>query len=629
MIKKWEEENKVKKFLKAVGSFVKRHKKVVIIISIVIIIALVALVVLNIRKKDISEIAAANQMETVALEKRNLSKSVSVTGIIESADSRSISTDLNDIEITNVNVEIGDTVKAGDVICEFNTEEIEQSLEDSKTSLGVSESETSISISAAQRSLAEAQETQSIESEREDDSVNEAYSKLQDAISDEDEALTTYQEAQDDTSDKKVARADAKEASDKAKEAKAEAKDTYEKELDILNAMTSGEDTTEQDNIVSEAKTEYENASTAYDTAKDAYTTAKAAYTAAVEAEVEPKSAYEDACDTSSTVNEAYDNAVEQRDDTNRNNESNVANQQDSVSKAKLSATTSNTSNKTLVQNYEKQMNKSVVTAPRDGVVTSVSVETGDIYTGGEIVVIQDCEQFIVEAPVDEYDISDISEGLDVVVKTDATGDEELNGIISFVPPTADVTTSSSTSTSATYTIKINLVDTNERLRVGMTAKTSILLDSRENVFAVPYDCIQTNANGDSVIYVIDNSALSENMDISNETGNVPREQNTSEDLTIGDANNTKPEVDTTNGKSAGRANQVSGNGQLSGVTTNQKEIIVEEGMESDYYVEISSDELTERMQVVMESSTTNSTNSNKQSSILGGGNMGGMRGGF
>lgn len=52
------------------------------------------------------------------------------------------------------------------------------------------------------------------------------------------------------------------------------------------------------------------------------------------------------------------------------------------------------------------------------------------------MLVIQDNSSFIVEASVDEYDIADISKGMSVVIKTDATGDQELDGEVIYVVDT-------------------------------------------------------------------------------------------------------------------------------------------------------------------------------------------------
>ena len=72
-----------------------------------------------------------------------------------------------------------------------------------------------------------------------------------------------------------------------------------------------------------------------------------------------------------------------------------------------------------------------------------------------------------------------------------------------------------------------------------MIAKCSIILKEVRDVYAVPYDAVHTNRDGDSVLYVEDESG-------------------------------------------------------------GQSQVAVTKGMESDYYVEVSGDELRENLQVII-----------------------------
>ncbi len=101
---------------------------------------------------------------------------------------------------------------------------------------------------------------------------------------------------------------------------------------------------------------------------------------------------------------------------------------------------------------------------------------------------------------------------------------------------------SSTASSSGGYEIKIDVKTEDERLRMGLTAKCSIILEEVRDVYAVPYDAIQENSEGSTVVYVSEK---------------------------------------TEKGYSS-------------------KEILVEKGMESDYYVEISGDELRDGLQILI-----------------------------
>ena len=227
-----------------------------------------------------------------------------------------------------------------------------------------------------------------------------------------------------------------------------------------------------------------------------------------------------------------------------------------------------------------------------DGTVTGIGVSAGDTYNGGDAVEISDLTSFQVTTTVTEYDITSIEKGQRVVILTDATGDEELEGEITYVALTSSSSStlssgtsssggdsmgmggSSSSSSSDGYEIVITLKSAPDNIRVGMTAKCSIIINEADDVYAVPYDAIHEDESGNNVIYVLDSSG-------------------------------------------------------------NQKNITVEKGMESDYYVEVKSDELSEGLSVIIPTDSTTSSDSSSDSSdsgaldgLMGGGGQGGGPGG-
>lgn len=228
------------------------------------------------------------------------------------------------------------------------------------------------------------------------------------------------------------------------------------------------------------------------------------------------------------------------------------------------------------------------VVAPFSGYITAINVSEGNNYTQGNTVfTIANTDSFVVEATVDEYDIASLSEGLSAVVKFDATDDEEFTGTLTYVAVTADSTTSTSSSSSSSsggsssgsssgsgssssstsYEVKITLDSADERLRVGMTAKASVILESVTDAYAVAYDCVETDADGNSYVTAVD------------EQGNE-----TKIDVTL--------------------------------------------GLESDYYVQIISDEITEGMSVkATAASTSSKSESNSEDSMLKMGGQGGQGG--
>jgi len=167
----------------------------------------------------------------------------------------------------------------------------------------------------------------------------------------------------------------------------------------------------------------------------------------------------------------------------------------------------------------DKRIDACVMRAPSAGTVTEVKVKAGDIYTGGMACMVEGEDIMEVRSYVDEYDVPDVSVGMQAVLKTDATRNDELPGTVTFVAPkpessgTGGLDLSSliegagisssmlsmmggSGSSSARYRVMISLDQVSERLRLGMNVRVSIVTDRAENVMTVPYDALQKDEDG-------------------------------------------------------------------------------------------------------------------------------------
>lgn len=251
-----------------------------------------------------------------------------------------------------------------------------------------------------------------------------------------------------------------------------------------------------------------ESCSSAYST----YKSAKSAYETAEQAISEAQSAYEKAKSNTSQAYSAYSQAQSAREQAQDQYDSTVEQAEKTYEKAKLQdqlVSDDDALNK--IEDYEEQLDDCTVYASMSGTITALNVEEDNVFEGGTIYEIQDVHNFIVDATVDEYDVVNLEKGQTAYVKTDSLGDEELEGVVTYVAPTGTSgQTMGSSSGTASYEIQITLNEPQEKLRAGMTASVSIALEESKDALAVPYDCVQTNADGDSVIYVDDNGEKKE-----------------------------------------------------------------------------------------------------------------------
>lgn len=599
-----------------------KHKKAVILIVVIIVIVVVGMLVTsNMKKKREMLMESMNQTETAFLEKRTLVSSISATGTVKSVDSKEVSVALSNVEVESLPVSVGDAVEEGDVICIFDSEDIEQNLADAKASLTATTGKSKIDVSSAERSLAEAETTRNIEAERADQNVADAWNDYLESVTDLEEAEDDWDEAIATRNEKKgeyeYRQQRLEEAKTKMENAKASSgqSGTYETAFtdalatfksyveantdimvyngaldkiyltspDLQNLVVGTDfvvtDTDKQQRVTNDLdslkslQTQYQNsvaADAAYQKALSEYQALeqevaswKTKYEAAEKEVSSYESAYEQAESASDSKLDAYDQQVENQEDSTRNNASTVASKTDNLSTARYNASVSGTSDQQKVKDYEEQLSRCTVTAPMSGVVTAVNLEEGDLYNGTAIVTIEDTSAYEISTEIDEYEIGKIREGQKVVIKTNGTGDEELDGTVKSIAPRA-----TAGGTEVTYEVIVSIDTPNELLRMDMTAKLSIILENKENVLTVPYEAVREAEDGTYYIEVV-----KEDMDMQPEDGEPEKESD-------GAAGNTIREVKT-------------------------ERITVEKGIESDYYIEVIGEALTEGMEVVVPKTST------------------------
>ena len=140
------------------------NKKKWIILAVVccVVIAAATMVIFSGKKNRAGE-NVVPMPQTAEVERRTLVESVSATGKVASSESKTVTALVTGVEIKTVDVEVGDTVAEGDLLCTLDTSTLEQNLADARASLSAAQEKAQISVSSAQRSLEEAQASRNIE----------------------------------------------------------------------------------------------------------------------------------------------------------------------------------------------------------------------------------------------------------------------------------------------------------------------------------------------------------------------------------------------------------------------------------------------------------------------------------
>ncbi|TGE34771.1 HlyD family efflux transporter periplasmic adaptor subunit [Desulfosporosinus fructosivorans] len=170
----------------------------------------------------------------------------------------------------------------------------------------------------------------------------------------------------------------------------------------------------------------------------------------------------------------------------------------------KIKANQDLNTNKIALQKLEKDLADSVIKAPITGTVTSIYAVVGAIENG-LLFVVEDTDNLKVTTNVKEYDMGKVNPEQIVYIKSDATGDKIINGRIVSISPssTKDAAGKSNTSSNVIFETRVDVIDKNPGLKIGMNARLNIILDKKSNVYAVPYEAITKNSNNQDVVYAI------------------------------------------------------------------------------------------------------------------------------
>lgn len=137
------------------------------------------------------------------------------------------------------------------------------------------------------------------------------------------------------------------------------------------------------------------------------------------------------------------------------------------------------------IESAELALHNTQLISPIDGVVGVINIRTNEVPNPSlPAMIVADPEGFHIKLNVDELDIGHLEPGQTAMVTVDALNNAQLTGVVSRIAPVAN--TSIGGSAIVTYEVIINLDPTDLPLRSGMTASVAIITDKAENVIVIP-----------------------------------------------------------------------------------------------------------------------------------------------
>ena len=170
------------------------------------------------------------------------------------------------------------------------------------------------------------------------------------------------------------------------------------------------------------------------------------------------------------------------------------------------------------LQKANKDLGRTVIVAPTDGVISLLNVKKGEKVAGNsfnvgtEMMRIADMQKIELRVDVGENDIPKVKLGDSAVIKVDAYGDRKFKGLVTQIASSNNGAASQSalgtTSTDVTqYKVYVRLLPESYMdligkgsfpFRPGMSASADIQTKTHSNVLSVPINAVTTRDKNDS-----------------------------------------------------------------------------------------------------------------------------------
>ena len=125
---------------------------------------------------------------------------------------------------------------------------------------------------------------------------------------------------------------------------------------------------------------------------------------------------------------------------------------------------------------YNNLLENTALLSPINGVVTARNYDNGDMYSGGNpVLVVEQITPVKLMINVSEGYFTKVKKGSPVDVKVDVYGDEVFEGKISLVYPTIDANT-------RTFPVEVQLANRDQKVRPGMFARVTLNFGTQEHV---------------------------------------------------------------------------------------------------------------------------------------------------
>ena len=137
------------------------------------------------------------------------------------------------------------------------------------------------------------------------------------------------------------------------------------------------------------------------------------------------------------------------------------------------------------------ELSKTRLTAPKYGIVTSITKEEGEMALGGMfnpgvLMTIADLSKMEVEVDVNENDVINIEIGDTAEIEIDAYPDTLFYGLVSEIAHTAQTQNMGSQQQVTNFKVKVKMISVPHKIRPGMSSTVNIITETLYQVLSIP-----------------------------------------------------------------------------------------------------------------------------------------------
>jgi HlyD family secretion protein len=145
----------------------------------------------------------------------------------------------------------------------------------------------------------------------------------------------------------------------------------------------------------------------------------------------------------------------------------------------------------------QTRLDSPTIKAPFAGVVTQLPTQVGDVVQmGSKALQLDNLADLRLAVQISEIDIPFVTVGQPVQLVFDAYFESTFNGEVTEISPVGTTTQGV-----VEYAVTVRMLDADVRIRPGMTAAVTILIEEIDDVYVIPNDAI-VSVNGQERVYV-------------------------------------------------------------------------------------------------------------------------------